>query len=89
MPREVCEIKIVEDVNGDPVIKVAGWFVLENDKVTYELNMPDKAILFKRLLAEDIPLPGFVSVKDNPDIWFHSLEQYFGHSSYISARIVS
>ena len=56
MAREIWEISTVEVGGNEMVSKVAGRFVWDGDKLTYELEQPDSGttLMFKRLLAEDI-----------------------------------
>lgn len=92
MAREVCEISLVTD---EPELQVQGRFVLENGKLTYELERADAAQMFQGLMLEDILLYNKASnsmlqvfAREQPALWFHSLPAHFAHSSYIAASMV-
>ena len=95
MAREICEITTVEVGGNGMVSKVAGRFVLDGDKLTYELEQSDSGttLMFKRLLAEDIPVYVNGEMVDinsqaNPDLWFYALPRCFDRSTYINAQLV-
>jgi len=58
MAREVCEIHVADTSAADPALQVVGRFVLDDGKLTYELEKGDSgtALMFKRILLEDIPV---------------------------------
>ena len=95
--REVCEITVVDTRHGvpdDELNKVVGRFVLDNNKLSYELAGNGTDQMFKRILAEDIPV--YVSgelyelnSETQPNLWFAALPYHFNNSTYMSARIVT
>ena len=98
MAREICEISTVEVAGNELVLvrKVTGRFVLDGDKLTYDLEQSDSgtALMFKRILAEDIPVyvngqMVAISSQANPDLWFYALPRCFDRSTYINAQMVS
>jgi len=96
MAREVCEIHVADTSAADPALQVVGRFVLDDGKLTYELEKGDSgtALMFKRILLEDIPVyvpdggggqTVEINSRKNPDLWFHALGQFLG-GSYVRAR---
>jgi hypothetical protein len=90
--REICEIYVADTQGGGPP-QTAGRFVLDNNKLTYELGSASD-LMFRRILAEDIPVyvDGRMidlNSKTQPNLWFAALPQHFARSSYMGAKIVS
>lgn len=95
--REICEITVVDTSPGVPdseLNKVVGRFVLDNNKLTYELAPGGTDLLFKRMLAEDITVNVDgelleINSAAEPNLWFAALPYHYSNATYMSARIVS
>jgi len=91
--REICEISVADTRPGMDGNKVAGRFILDGNKLTYELA-GGTDLMFKRILAEDIPVcvDGEMielNSETQPNFWFEALPYHFARSAYMSARMVT
>lgn len=90
MAREICEIVVLKAVGGEPHDVVAGRFILENGKVTYDAE-PGYKQMFSRIQGDPVGVKGKdmdVRASEQPALWFHNLPAEY-HGAYMWARMVS